>query len=79
MWKNTVERGRPQMTVWRMRTTCWISKATHPHKMQYLLFSTAVMVTRTLLNATSYVQCLSCGLMYPLKIIVGRTIRNAVK
>jgi len=28
MWKNIVEPGRPQMTVWRMRIACWISKAT---------------------------------------------------
>jgi len=24
MWKNTVERGRPRMTIWRMRIACWI-------------------------------------------------------
>ena len=28
MWKNIVERGRPQMTVWRKRIACWITKAT---------------------------------------------------
>jgi hypothetical protein len=28
MWKNCVERGRPQMTIWRMRIACWITKAT---------------------------------------------------
>jgi len=34
-----VERGRPQMTIWRMRIKCLITKATHthPHNMQYLL------------------------------------------
>jgi hypothetical protein len=31
MWKNIVERGRPQMTVWRMRFSCWIQKATNIH------------------------------------------------
>ena len=31
MWKNTVERGRPQMTIWRMRIACRISKATNTH------------------------------------------------
>jgi hypothetical protein len=31
MWKNTVERGRPQMTIWRMRIACWIPKATNAH------------------------------------------------
>ena len=28
MWKNIVVRGRPQMTIWRMRIACWISMAT---------------------------------------------------
>jgi len=31
MWKNTVEWGRPQMTMWRMRIACWITKATNTH------------------------------------------------
>ena len=31
MWKNIVERGRPQMTIWRMRIACWITKATNAH------------------------------------------------
>jgi len=25
MWKNTVEQGRPQLTIWRMRIVCCIS------------------------------------------------------
>jgi hypothetical protein len=29
MWKNIVERGRPQMTIWCMRIACWIPKATN--------------------------------------------------
>jgi hypothetical protein len=31
MWgkKNFVERGRLQMTIWRMRIACWIPKATN--------------------------------------------------
>ena len=28
-WKNTVERGRPQITIWRMRIASWIPKATN--------------------------------------------------
>jgi len=31
MWKNVVERGRPQMIIWRMRIACWIPKATNAH------------------------------------------------
>ena len=29
VWKNTVEPRRPQMMIWRMRTACWIPKATN--------------------------------------------------
>ena len=28
MWKNTVDPGRPQMTIWRKRIACRITKAT---------------------------------------------------
>ena len=31
MWKNILKRGRPQMTIWRIRITCWITKATNKH------------------------------------------------
>jgi hypothetical protein len=27
MWKNIVETGRPQVTIWCMRVACWIPKA----------------------------------------------------
>jgi hypothetical protein len=29
MWKNTVEPGRPQMTIWHMCIACWIPMATN--------------------------------------------------
>jgi len=29
--KDTVELGKPQKTMWRMRIACWITKATHKH------------------------------------------------
>jgi hypothetical protein len=31
MWKNIVERDRPQMTIWRVRVACWITKVTSTH------------------------------------------------
>ena len=39
MWKNVVELGRPQMTIWCMCIACRILKATktHTQNMQYLL------------------------------------------
>ena len=30
-WKNIVEGARPQLTIWRMRIACWITKATNTH------------------------------------------------
>jgi hypothetical protein len=31
MWKNIVELGRPEVTIWRMPNACWITKATNTH------------------------------------------------
>jgi hypothetical protein len=31
MWKDMVNPDRPLMTIWRMRTACWIPKATNTH------------------------------------------------
>jgi hypothetical protein len=52
-------RGRPQITIWRMRSAFWSPKATdtHTHTHTHVVFntyrfSTATMVTRTLLNVT---------------------------
>ena len=37
MWKNTVERGRPQMTIWRVAIACWIPNVTNTH-VEYVMF-----------------------------------------
>jgi hypothetical protein len=37
MWKNTVKLDRPQMTIWRMRNACWISKVTNTHSEDVIL------------------------------------------
>jgi len=29
MWKNILERDRPQITIWSMRIACWIPKVTN--------------------------------------------------
>ena len=31
MWENSVELGRPQMTIWCMRIAFWIPKGTNTH------------------------------------------------
>jgi len=39
MWKNIVERGRPQMTLWGMRVAYWIHKATDTHSKYFILIA----------------------------------------
>jgi hypothetical protein len=65
MWE--IERGRPQMTIWRMRTAYLIPKATETHSEYVILidFSKAEMVTRTRLNITS-IRTLPVLLMFNL-------------
>ena len=62
MWINIVERGRPQMTVWRMRISRWIPKDTDTHSEHviFIAFSTATMVARTRLNVTIHAHCMPC-------------------
>ena len=62
MWKNILEPDRQQMTIWRTRIPCWITKATHRHTECVILipFPTETMVARTRLDFTLYVHCLSC-------------------
>ena len=61
-WKNFAERGRPQMTIWRMLIACWITKATDTHSEYVILiaFPLATVVARTRLNASLHVHFLSC-------------------
>jgi hypothetical protein len=39
MWKNIVEPGRPQMTIWRMRIACWIPKFTNVNSEYVILIA----------------------------------------
>jgi hypothetical protein len=59
--KNIAKPYRPQMTIWRVRIACWITKATDTHSEYGIFnaFSTATMAARSLLNITLYVHCLS--------------------
>jgi hypothetical protein len=58
MWKKIVETGRPQMTIWRVRVACWITKALRICNVYW--FSIAKMVTRTHFKVTSYRYRASC-------------------
>jgi len=34
MWKDLIERGRSQMTIWCKRIACWVPNATKTHSQQ---------------------------------------------
>jgi len=55
MWKNIVEWGRPQMTIWRMRIACWIHKVTDTYS-ECVIFIALHCNNAPLLR--HYVQCL---------------------
>jgi hypothetical protein len=53
MWKSAAEPGRPQMTIWRIRTAYQIPKFTHTITISNpYCVSTATVVARTSLNVT---------------------------
>jgi hypothetical protein len=62
MWKGIVESVRPQMTIWRMRIACWITKATGTHS-EYvtpIAVNAATVVAKTRYNVTfirTYIAC----------------------
>ena len=39
MWKNIIGRGRLQMTIWRLRIACWVTKATNTHSEYVILIA----------------------------------------
>jgi hypothetical protein len=39
MWKKVAEPDRPHMTIWRMRTASWMSKATNTHSKYVIIIS----------------------------------------
>jgi len=61
MWKNIVERGRPQMTIWRMCIACWISKATEAHSEYVILIALPLqqwLHERVWMLRYTYIACL---------------------
>jgi len=60
-WKSVVQTERPQITIWRMRTSCWVPKATNTHS-AYVIFI-AFPLQQSLHELTSvlrymYIACL---------------------
>ena len=61
-WKNVLEQGTPQMTIWQM-AHCMLDTQGYKHTLRLCnahCFSTATMVRRTHLNITLYVLCMCC-------------------
>jgi len=70
MWKNTVERGRPQMTTWRMRIACWIHKSTNTHSEYVILIAFPLqrwLHERASMLRYAYIACLVATLRKCLK------------
>jgi len=53
IWKNIVQRGRPQLALWRMRIACWITKAIYIHSEYVILidFPLPILVAKRRLHA----------------------------
>jgi hypothetical protein len=61
MWKHIVERGRPGMTIWRMRIACWILKARNTYSDYVILAAFPLqqwLHVRTSLLRYTYIECL---------------------
>jgi hypothetical protein len=60
MWKNVVEPERSQMTIWCMRVSRWVPKATNKRsQIVCYCFSTVTVVARMRLTVTLwYIACL---------------------
>jgi hypothetical protein len=69
--------GRAQMTIWRMRISCWMTKVTHtPTKCNIYCFSTGTIVAQMRLTVTLYLHCLSC---YTVTLVVHSKWQTAPK
>jgi hypothetical protein len=60
MWKNIVERGRPQAKIRRMRIACWILRL-HTHSQRVMFIAVPVqqcLQERTSILRSPYIACL---------------------
>jgi hypothetical protein len=60
MWKNIAESGRQQMTIWRMRIACWITKATNTYSNYVILIAFPLqkwLHERASLLRYTYIDC----------------------
>ena len=65
MWKNTTERGRPEMTKWCMCIEYWIPKAKNTHSQYVILISFPLQQWLYECASTlrySYIACLATNM-----------------
>jgi 4-amino-4-deoxy-L-arabinose transferase-like glycosyltransferase len=60
MWKDFVEPGKPQMTIWCMQIAFWIHEATNTHT-DYVLIMTFSTATVVACIVVVYAHCLACN------------------
>jgi hypothetical protein len=63
IWRDTVERGRLQMILWRMRFACWVPKATDTHT-RFVLYSLFFHRNNSCTNA------LQCYVIFTLPVLL---------
>jgi hypothetical protein len=81
MWKNTVEWGRPQMTIRRKRVTCWITKATDTH-IEYVIliaFPRWQWLHERASMLRLYVHFLSCLILITSKVVTICTMTVLIR
>jgi hypothetical protein len=79
MWKNIVQPGRPQMTIWCMRIACWIPKATNTHSYYVMLIAfprQKWLRERTLVLLYTYITRLITELERVYYAVRAETLRN---
>ena len=79
MWKNIVEPGRPQMTMWRMRIACCIPKVTNGNSERLILI--AFPLQRRLHECASvlshtYITCPVLSLTFYQRLHLGKIFKS---
>jgi hypothetical protein len=72
MWKNTVEPGKPQMTIWRMRIASWVHKATSTYSEYVILTDFPLqqwLHERASALRYAYISCFVCSYVEILHLV----------
>jgi len=60
MWKNILEPGGTQMTIWGMCIACWIPEATNTHSNYVILIAFLMQQWLHEHYVTCHIHCLPC-------------------